>query len=298
MILKNKYLFFFYLLLVIICFFKINNKSINSADYSIYIKDKNFIDAFISVNPELVFGGEECDIDIDKSKYLCEVNNIEEYKYKIIFIGDSHARHLYNGLKENSDKENFGSAIFQLPNDCNIVNTYPNKKICDPIIEELVTFITKKNINKIAFSYKWSNYDGEIDYEGIENKILSFLKNFKNNKKILFFLDNIELNHHNAEICLSENIFYKFLKIERCFKSFYKADANYEFYEKVNKLVIKNTSKITNTYINPNDYICKNLCKLKIDGNWIFSDRHHFSNFGSRYIMDNSLDKILSFIKN
>ncbi len=293
MILKNRFLIFIYFLLLIITFIKIENTLINKTDFDVYLKVES---AGISINTGFEFGGKGCDIVISEGKYLCEITNLNKYDNKMIIVGDSHARHYYYGLNELSKKEKIGFAIFQLPTDCNIIDNYPNLKKCNELIAKLTSYIKRNKIDKIVFSYKWELYNS-IHNEQIENKINKFLENFKFPLKILIFLDNIEIQHHSIEICLSDNAVYKYFKIDRCLKSFHKTDKLYEYYEKINHAVLNNTSKITKYFINPNDYICKNqICYTRIDDKWIFSDRHHLSNFGSSYIINSSVDKIIEFI--
>ena len=116
---------------------------------------------------------EKCEISLSKDKYLCEIANIEQFEKKIIFIGDSHTWHFYHGLSVLSNTEIL-VFIFQLPTHCNIVNEYPSSKKCNEIITQLKYYIEKNKIDKIAFSYKWSNYNNWIGMNKLKIKLINF----------------------------------------------------------------------------------------------------------------------------
>ena len=289
MILKNKLLILYFILLLI-SFFNFDNKIINKPDQY----NKIHIEEDLSTN--LQIGGIGCDVDHNSNKFLCEsFSNDFNTSTHLLILGDSHARHYYYGMKYLSELLDFNFSIIQLPHDCNIVSSLSNSHKCQ-IAEDLTkNYIKEKDITKIIFSYKWSNFNYEITYEDIDNKIESFFNPYKT-LEFLTILDNIELNIYHPEICFSNNIFYEFFKIDRCLNSNYVKDNNFNFIEKINTKIKDNIESVNMIYINPNDYICTNKCVAKRNNNFLFSDRHHLSTYGSKFIIESSIETLKEFI--
>ncbi len=239
----------------------------------------NFKSSFIKINDDYYENFESNDI----------------YNKKILIIGDSHAQHLYYGIKKN----NKNTELIQ--NDFLIDDNFllKLKDNIDEFKPDIIIFSLRwdhdKKINKIKF--QWNAEFDEKVFDFYKDELINMSKILTENTNFIVFGSLPMIGYANSSFdCLSRRL--KFKKDICEYSLINKNKAILQRY-KFNNFMQKKISDNNIKFINPFNFLCENTkCKNIIDNMHIYIDDSHLTKNGSLIIANELIFKSKYFKKN
>lgn len=238
------------------------------------------------------FKGSAAKIDND---YYENFESNDVYGKKILLIGDSHAQHLYYGIKKNNKNIKLIQNNFLI--DDNFQLNIKDK--IDEFTPDIIIFSLRwdhnKKINKIKFEWN-AEFDNDV-FNYYKNELISVSKILTENTNLIIFGSLPMIGYASSSFdCLSRRL--KFKKNICEYSQINENKAILQRY-KFNNFMQKNLKDSNIKFINPFNFLCKNSkCKNIIDKKHIYIDDSHLTQNGSLIIANELILKDQYFKKN
>ena len=233
-------------------------------------------------------------IEINNNYYKNFKSN-DIYNKKILLIGDSHAQHLYYGIKKN----NRDTKLIQ--NDFLIDDNFQSN-LRDEIEEfrpDIVIFSIRwdhnKKINRIKSQWN-AEFDNDV-FDYYKDELTNISKILKKDSTLIIFGSLPMIGYVNSSFdCMSRR-----LKFKKNICEYSVIDKNKAILQrlKFNNFMQKKNMETHIKFINPFNFLCKNSkCKNIIDKKHIYIDDSHLTQNGSLIIANELILKDQYFKKN
>lgn len=199
----------------------------------------------------------------------------------LVVLGDSHARHLFAGLKELAERSGLAFGVFHLVPHCSpITGVYdePNYD-CASDVRLFNQVMTTARPSHLLLAGRWRNFGSMVSRQRIDE-----------------MFREVPLVTHTAAVLAVPEVYLSRDPIEcevppyvidlprRC-RTAHRGDAFYARTEASNALLAADFSGF-DLILNPFTVLCDDIsCRDEVDGSWAYSDGNHLSASGSRFLV-------------
>ena len=224
-------------------------------------------------------------------------------KVDFVVVGDSHARHLYQGLKTLAADENLSFAVFHLDPYCRFLNeAAENEDLgydCSERLDQFLEYMQSHQVRALLFAHRWR------DVRNAETQT---------DRRVARPIEALLADEHlrsviRAGIVLNVPEFYRNRVPQSCVAPGYlipsemrrceqvETEAFYHPTRELNAAIESHLHSSMDLILDPFEALCENGNCLQKDGAaWIYSDAHHLSAAGAMRFTSHFRQALLGFM--